>query len=160
MGLQLRPAVEADAAAIAALAAKAFHPDTDTISRRLFPAHLQPTEAQPGDTLRLWRQARKTIKLTDSRINMMVAVDEDLGGEIVGFSLWEVPARGASDDEVLPSTVYSPGLDQKAFDEMQKILAGDIHKNFGDQGTNDMWRAYSLSYLVCRFTFPFTSSYD
>lgn len=147
MGVQLRTAVEADAAGIATLAAKAFHPDTDAISRKLFPAHLQPTEVQSGDTVRLWRQARKTIKLADNRINMVVAVDDDLGGQIVGFSLWEVPVRAASDDEVLPSAVYSPGLDQKAFDEMQKVLSGDIRRNFGDQGTNNMWRAFSVFFL-------------
>ncbi|KAG8408380.1 hypothetical protein J3459_017852 [Metarhizium acridum] len=145
MTVHLRTATEADAEAIATLAADAFHPDTDTISRRLFPQHLQPANCPAGDTLRLWRLARKSIKLTDKRINMMIAVDDDLRGQIVGFALWEVPSQNASDSELLPSAVSSPGLDERAFDEMQSLLSNHVRKHFGDEGTNNMWH---LDYLA------------
>ncbi|KID85033.1 Acyl-CoA N-acyltransferase [Metarhizium guizhouense ARSEF 977] len=145
MTVQLRTATEADAEAIATLAADAFHPDTDTISRRLFPQHLQPANCAAGDALRLWRLARKSIKLTDKRINIIVAVDDDLRGQIVGFALWEIPAPNASDSELLPSAVSSPGLDESAFEEMQRILVNHVRKHFGDEGTSNMWHLDHLA---------------
>jgi hypothetical protein len=140
-GMHVRPATAADMEAIGTLATAAFTPDTDAISRRLFPAHLQPPDAPLGSAARQWRLARKTKKLQDERINIIVAVDDELGGEIVGFSLWEVPARNASDGPVLPSAVSSPGLDQAAFDEMQAAVGDDIRKHFGESGTDNLWRA-------------------
>ena len=136
--MEIRLATEADIDAIAAIASSAFHPDTDAITRRLFPTHLQAANSTPASTAGAWRYARKTTKLTDPRISITVAVGDD--SQVVGFSLWEIPARGTHGGAVLSSSVQCPGLDQTAFDEMQQVLRDDVQKIFGDRGTDHVWR--------------------
>ncbi|UNI17688.1 hypothetical protein JDV02_004012 [Purpureocillium takamizusanense] len=142
MTLHARPATEADLAQIADIAAAAFHPDTDAISRHLFPPHLRPQGAlgDEEDPARSWRLIRKGMKLRAENTVLMVAVDDALGGKVVGFSLWDTPTDGDEPRSAVSSQAPSPALDEAAFAEMHHALDQDVQKHFGQGGIKDVFR--------------------
>ncbi|KAM5384608.1 hypothetical protein ACJZ2D_001353 [Fusarium nematophilum] len=146
MTLHLRAATESDLEGIADVATASFNPDTDAISAHLFPPHLKPRDETYAHAARPWRLARKTDRFHAERTVVMVAVDEALSGRIVGFSLWERPARGGEHDKPEPPPIRPPcaTLDHAAFDEMKKVLGGDSAKHFGQKGTKDVWHLEML----------------
>lgn len=141
MALRLRSAAEADMDAIAAISAAAFHPTTDAIARRLFPPHLQPPGMPDGDAARPWRLARKTANFHAKRTVMMAVVDDALDGTVVGFSVWEAPARGEDEEDTHPPEQPCAALDHAALAEMRDIVVGDAKRRFGERDTKDVWRA-------------------
>ncbi len=144
MTLHARPATEADLAQIADIAAAAFHPDTDAISRHLFPAHLQDASGEEEeDPVRSWRLVRKGIKLRLENTVMMVVVDDELGGRVVGFSLWDTPAGGDEPRSAVSAQAPSPLLDQAAFAELHHVLDADVREHFGVGGIKDVFREFS-----------------
>ncbi|GFF38514.1 hypothetical protein IFM58399_05260 [Aspergillus lentulus] len=158
MALSIRPAREADLETIASIAAAAFNPTTDAISRRLFPPDLQPTDMPAGEACRQWRAARKSASFHSDGTALMVAVDDALHGQIVGFALWDVPIpvpvpagagrcepRQPQEPEPEPAAHAHAGLDQSALAEMRRILAEDARAHFGDEMKRNVWH---LDYIA------------
>jgi hypothetical protein len=136
MPLQMRQATEGDLGSIARISAAAFHPSTDSITRRLFPGGC--------DSARAWREARKTISLESERTLMMVVEDSEADGRIVGFSFWEIPIAhvGAKPQQQSREPDAPAELDQDAFREMKAIVTGDAADAFGQEGTSRIWRMF------------------
>jgi hypothetical protein len=149
MTLALRPATEADLDSISRIATAAF--ETGAITRHLFPSHLQHESIPRSDEIRLWRLARKTIKLQSKHSITVVAVDETLGGAVVGFSIWDI-STSTKDAEQGSTTSQVPftGLDTVAFGEMHQILERNTRQLFGPLGLRDMWRNYLFAILNSR----------
>ncbi|KAJ6441235.1 GNAT family acetyltransferase [Purpureocillium lavendulum] len=151
MTLHIRPATEGDLAQIADVAVAAFHPDTDAISRRLFPPHLQPTatdadaDADGQGPARRWRLVRKGMKLRADNTALMVVVDDALNGKVVGFSMWDTPAGGDEMRSAVSSPAPSAALDEAAFEEMHHALDKDVQKHFGAGGIKDV---FHLDYIA------------
>ncbi|KAF4224727.1 hypothetical protein CNMCM8980_005498 [Aspergillus fumigatiaffinis] len=155
MALSIRQARETDLEAIANTAAAAFNPTTDAISRRLFPPDLQPTDMPPGEACRQWRAARKSASFHSDGTALMVAVDDALQGQIVGFALWDVPVPSPrcaphqpQEPEPEPAAHAHAGLDQSALAEMRRILAEDARAHFGDEMKRNVWRSVDLDYIA------------
>lgn len=141
MPLTLRDATPQDIPAIARICTAAFHPTTDVITRRLFPPHLKPSNVVDGEAAYSWRAARKSHSMGSERNIMMVAVDDDLNGEIVGFALWESPVHPEDPLEAAPAYPEPPAaLDQVAYAELRSVASADAKKTFGERGTRDVWR--------------------
>ncbi|EAW17180.1 GNAT family N-acetyltransferase [Aspergillus fischeri NRRL 181] len=152
MALSIRPAREADLEMIANIAAAAFNPTTDAISRRLFPPDLQPTDMPAGEACRQWRAARKSASFHSDGTALMVAVDDALQGQIVGFALWDVPVPSPRcaphqphEPEPEPAAHAHAGLDQSALAEMRRILAEDARAHFGAGMKKNVWH---LDYIA------------
>ncbi|KAH7160971.1 acyl-CoA N-acyltransferase [Dactylonectria macrodidyma] len=144
MSLHLRDATQEDIPAIARICAAAFHPDTDAITRRLFPPHLKPENISDGEVAYSWRAARKAHSMESDRNIMMVAVDVDLD-EVVGFALWESPIGSEDTVEAMRAYPEPPAtLDLAAFAELRSLASADVTETFGDRGTKDVWH---LDYL-------------
>ncbi|KPM34477.1 hypothetical protein AK830_g12091 [Neonectria ditissima] len=140
MTLSLREATQQDVAAIARISAAAFHPTTDAITRQLFPLGLKPEDAQDGEAAYHWRAARKSNSMHSKRTAMIVAVDDSLDGEVVGFALWESPAGPEDAVEVAHKEPEPPAaLDRAAFAEMKSIVSADATETFGERGMKDVW---------------------
>ena len=93
MTLHMRKATEADLEGIARVGCAAFSRESDAIVRHLFPDRLQPEVKPEEDQVLRWRIARKGIKMKTENILLMVVTDGEQNGEIVGFSMWEVPTE-------------------------------------------------------------------
>ncbi|GFF52936.1 hypothetical protein IFM51744_07975 [Aspergillus udagawae] len=156
MVLSIRPAREEDLEMIGNIAAAAFNPTTDAISRRLFPPDLQPTNMPVGEACRQWRAARKSSSFHSDGTALMVAVDDALHGQIVGFALWDVPVPAGAggceprqppkpEPEPEPAAHAPAGLDQSALTEMRRILADDARAHFGDEMKRNVWH---LDYIA------------
>ncbi|KAL6914966.1 hypothetical protein FSST1_012726 [Fusarium sambucinum] len=140
MSIYLTEASEADLPAIARIATSAFHPDTDALSRRLFPRHLQPKDIPDGEAAYDWRLARKASSLSSPESHVIIAVDKDKNEEdrIVGFALWDAPP--AEGDESGPSKpIECAALDKAAFEEMKKTVNQDAIDTFGEKGIAGVW---------------------
>ncbi|KAM0412985.1 hypothetical protein ACHAPD_008047 [Fusarium lateritium] len=149
MSIYLTVASEEDLPAIAHIATSAFHPETDALSRRLFPRHLQPTYIPDGEAAYDWRLARKTSSLASPESHVIVAVDKDKNAEdrIVGFALWDAPpAEGNESGPGKP--IECAALDKAAFEEMKKTVNQDAVDTFGEKGIAGVWRLYC--FLVIR----------
>jgi hypothetical protein len=77
----------------------------------------------------------------------MVAVDDALQGQIVGFALWDVPVPSPrcaphqpQEPEPERAAHAHAGLDQSALAEMRRILAEDARAHFGDEMKGNVWR--------------------
>ncbi|KAF5667168.1 gnat family protein [Fusarium heterosporum] len=141
MTIRLVEASEKDLPAIARIATSAFHPDTDALSRRLFPPHLQPKDIPDGEAAYDWRAARKASSLASSESHLVVAVDDEKEGDarIVGFSLWDAPP--VTESEYIPSQeIKCAALDKDAFNEMKRIVNQDAIDTFGGKGIAGVWR--------------------
>ncbi|KAM0354861.1 hypothetical protein ACHAPU_000691 [Fusarium lateritium] len=146
MTISIAEASERDLPAIARIATSAFHPDTDALSRRLFPPHLQPKDIPDGEAAYDWRAGRKASSLASSESHLVVAVDDAKEGDarIVGFSLWDAPP--AIESEPVPSKeIKCAALDKDAFNEMKKTVNKDAVDTFGEKGIAGIWR---LSFTV------------
>ncbi|KAM0260531.1 hypothetical protein ACHAPA_010213, partial [Fusarium lateritium] len=140
MTIQLVKACEEDLRAIARIATSAFHPDTDALSRRLFPPHLQPKDLPDGEAAYDWRAARKASSLASPESHLVLAIDDEKEGDerIVGFSLWDAPPATESDPS--PSQeIKCAALDKEAFNEMKKTVNQDAVATFGEQGIAGVW---------------------
>ncbi len=166
MTLHVRKATEADLQGIAQVGVAAFSPTTDAIVRHLFPEHLQPAEPAEEDATVRWRYTRKGIKLRTENILLMVATDDALGGQIVGFSMWELPTDVV---EEKPAGDYKPvvpcqGLDESAYDDLRRITAQATKDCFGETGSKKLWCKFlllggencnpRLTWLGCRSGLP------
>jgi hypothetical protein len=152
MSIYLTEASEADLPAISRIATSAFHPETDALSRRLFPPHLQPKDIPDGEAAYDWRLARKASSLASSESHLIVAVDADKNAEdrIVGFALWDAPpAEGG--DSGLSKPIECAALDKEAFEEMKKTVNGDATETFGEKGIDGIWRLCILPFLSNQF---------
>lgn len=147
MTLRLRIATETDLDAVADVATATFNPETDAISAHLFPPHLKPPGEAYAHAARPWRLARKADRFHSQRTVLIVAVDEALSGKVVGFALWEKPARGDQGGEPEAAPVKPPcaTLDHAAFDEMKKVLGRDHAMRFGERGADTVWREFQSS---------------
>jgi hypothetical protein len=146
MSIYLTEASEADLPAIARIATSAFHPETDALSRRLFPRHLQPNNIPDGEAAYDWRLARKATSLVSSESHVIVAIDNDGNPEdrIVGFALWDAPSAEGNDSS--PSKpIECTALDKVAYEEMKKNVNQDAVDTFGEKGIAGVWRLYSPS---------------
>ncbi|RGP78320.1 gnat family [Fusarium longipes] len=140
MPIYLTKASEADLPAIARIATSAFHPDTDALSRRLFPPHLQPKDIPDGEAAYDWRLARKASSLASSESHLIVAIDDDKNAQdrIVGFALWDAPlAEGG--DSTPSKPIECAALDKEAFEEMKKTVNQDSEDTFGEKGIAGVW---------------------
>jgi hypothetical protein len=139
MAIRVRESTEDDLPAIARIAAAAFHPKTDIISARIFPA--QPQDAKLDNVLFSWRYAKKTASLSSPHTIMFVAVDDSLNDQVVGFALWDVYSEKAS-NQPQPSTQEPPppSFDKEAFAELRAIVSSDHQEMFGERGIKDVWR--------------------
>lgn len=155
MVLSIRQAKEADQEMIGDIAAAAFNPTTDAISRRLFPSDLQPTNMPVGEACRQWRAARKTSSFHSSGTAMIVAVDSALDEQIVGFALWDVPSptggceKRQSQD---PEPAAHAGLDQSALAEMRRILAEDARASIRRRDEKECVAYVHLKPFSCEVT--------
>ncbi|KAF5972974.1 integral membrane protein [Fusarium bulbicola] len=140
MTIRLIEASEEHLPAIARIATSAFHPNTDALSRRLFPPHLQPKDLPDGEAAYDWRFARKASSLASSESHLVVAIDEEEGkdDQVVGFSLWDAPPATGGDSG--PSKeIQCTALDKEAYNEMKKIVNQDAADTFGDKGIAGVW---------------------
>ncbi|KAG8668141.1 hypothetical protein FPOAC1_007513 [Fusarium poae] len=140
MSIYLTEASEADLPAIARIATSAFHPETDALSRRLFPRHLQPNNIPDGEAAYDWRLARKATSLVSSESHVIVAIDNDGNPEdrIVGFALWDAPSAEGNDSS--PSKpIECTALDKVAYEEMKKNVNQDAVDTFGEKGIAGVW---------------------
>ncbi|KAF5976333.1 gnat family protein [Fusarium coicis] len=140
MTVRLVEASEEHLPAIARIATSAFHPNTDALSRRLFPPHLQPTDLPNGEAAYDWRFARKASSLTSSESHLVVAIDDEKGkdDQVVGFSLWDaLPATGG--DSGPSKEIQCTALDKEAYNEMKKTVNQDTVDTFGEQGIAGVW---------------------
>ncbi|KAF5596072.1 uncharacterized protein FSUBG_8982 [Fusarium subglutinans] len=140
MTIRLIEASEEHLPAIARIATSAFHPNTDALSRRLFPPHLQPKDLPDGEAAYDWRFARKASSLASSESHLVVAIDEEEGkdDQVVGFSLWDAPPATGGDSG--PSKeIQCTALDREAYNEMKKTVNQDAADTFGDKGIAGVW---------------------
>ena len=162
MPLRLRDATREDMPAIGRVAARAFHPSTDPISAVLFPPHLRSPETPDEDESEAWRRARKALALDGERTNMIVAVDDERGGEIAGFVYWEKPLAGGETGEEggegggkkAVAEVKVSSLDEKAFKEMRSIVGAAEDEVLGKGGIKGTWREFfvPLTFSSCHFS--------
>jgi hypothetical protein len=137
MAVRIRPATEADIPEIVDVSMLSFDPNTDAISAHLFPAHLQ---SQDNEAFAKWSIARKSARLHLKNSLVMVAVDDDLGGKIVGFSMWFIPmSEGSEGDEAPRPNPTLDGIDLEALAELRQIMADDEHRTFGKDGSKRVW---------------------
>lgn len=143
MAIRVRESTKDDLPAIARIAAAAFHPKTDIISARIFPAQQQ--DATLDNDIFSWRYAKKTASLASPHALMVVAVDDSLNDQVVGFALWDVYSEKAS-NQPQPSNQEPPPpcFDQEAFAELRAIVSSDHQEMFGERGIKDVWH---LDYL-------------
>lgn len=142
MTIRVRESTKDDLSAIARIAAAAFHPKTDAIFARIFPAKQQ--EATSDNDIYSWRYAKKTASLSSPHAIMVVAVDDSLNDQVVGFALWDVYSEKAS-NQPQPSAQEPPlCLDQEAFAELRAIVSSDHQEMFGERGIKDVWRKLPL----------------
>ncbi|KAI8680343.1 N-acetyltransferase domain-containing protein [Fusarium keratoplasticum] len=146
MTLRLRIATESDLDAVSDVATASFNPETDAISAHLFPPHLKPPGEAYAHAARPWRLARKTDRFRSQRTTLIVAVDEELSGKVVGFALWEKPVRGEEHGKPEAAPIKPPcaTLDHAAFDEMKRVLGEDHAKRFGEKGSHNVWHLEML----------------
>ncbi|SPJ73403.1 uncharacterized protein FTOL_03133 [Fusarium torulosum] len=140
MTIRLVEAREEDLPAIARIATSAFHPNTDALSRRLFPPHLQPKDLPDGEAAYDWRAARKASSLASLESHLVVAIDDEKERDerIVGFSLWDAPP--ATEGEPSPSQeIKCAALDKEAFNEMKETVNQDAIDTFGEKGIAGVW---------------------
>lgn len=136
--IRVRDSTEDDLPAIARIAAAAFHPKTDVISARIFPSQ-QETRNLDNDIFS-WRYAKKTASLSSPHAIMVVAVDDSLNDQVVGFALWDVYSEKAS-NQLQPTAQEPPScFDQDAFAELRAIVSSDHQQMFGERGIKDVWR--------------------
>ncbi|KAF6525274.1 hypothetical protein HZS61_011069 [Fusarium oxysporum f. sp. conglutinans] len=122
------------------IATSAFHPNTDALSRRLFPPHLQPKDLPDGEAAYDWRFARKASSLASPDSHLVVAIDDEKGPDekVVGFSLWDAPPASGGDSA--PSQeIQCAALDKEAYNEMKKTVNQDAADTFGEQGIAGVW---------------------
>ncbi|CVK97724.1 uncharacterized protein FMAN_11718 [Fusarium mangiferae] len=140
MTIRLIEASEEHLPTIARIATSAFHPNTDALSRRLFPPHLQPTDLPDGEAAYDWRFARKASSLASSESHLVVAIDDEKVGDdqVVGFSLWDAPPTTGGDSG--PSKeIQCTALDKEAYNEMKKTVNQDAVDTLGEQGIAGVW---------------------
>lgn len=146
MTIRLIEASEEHLPTIARIATSAFHPNTDALSRRLFPPHLQPTDLPDGEAAYDWRFARKASSLASSESHLVVAIDDEKAqdDQVVGFSLWDAPPATGGDSG--PSKeIQCTALDKEAYNEMKKTVNQDAVDTFGEQGIAGVWRTFPIS---------------
>lgn len=138
----MRKATEADLEGIARVCCAAFSRDTDAIVRHLFPDRLQPAVPPAEDQVLRWRLARKGLKMKTENILLMVVTDDEQNGEIVGFSMWELPAEavvvGEKQTEYKP-VVPCPTLDVDAYNVLRNDTADATKECFGENGSKKLW---------------------
>ncbi|EHK17884.1 uncharacterized protein TRIVIDRAFT_226011 [Trichoderma virens Gv29-8] len=144
MAIRVRKSTEDDLPAIARIAAAAFHPETDAIAARLFPARLAG-----GGEAYSWRYAKKTASLSSTDAVMVVAVDDSLNDQVVGFGLWDVyqhskSEKAANQPQSAAQQLPPPSFDQAAYAELRAIVSADHQEMFGERGIKDVWH---LDYL-------------
>ncbi|KAG5789732.1 hypothetical protein H9Q69_011207 [Fusarium xylarioides] len=140
MTIRLVEASEEHLPAIARIATSAFHPNTDALSRRLFPPHLQPKDLPDGEAAYGWRFARKSSSLASSESHLVVAIDDEKGQDdlVIGFSLWDAPPATGGDSG--PSKeIQCTSLDKEAYNEMKKTVNQDAVETLGEQGIAGVW---------------------
>ncbi|KAK2123920.1 hypothetical protein NOF04DRAFT_1405862 [Fusarium oxysporum II5] len=140
MTIRLIEALEEHLPDIARIATSAFHPNTDALSRRLFPPHLQPRDLPDGEAAYDWRFARKASSLASPESHLVVAIDDEKGPDekVVGFSLWDAPPASGGDSA--PSQeIQCAALDKEAYNEMKKTVNQDAADTFGEQGIAGVW---------------------
>ncbi|KAF4987143.1 hypothetical protein FGRMN_10527 [Fusarium graminum] len=156
MTVSTAKASEKDLPAITRIATSAFHPDTDALSRRLFPPHLQPKDIPDGEAAYDWRAARKAASLASSESHLVVAIDDKKEGDerIVGFSLWDAPP--ATESESTPSQeIKCAALDKDAFNEMKRTVNQDAIDTFGEKGIAGIWRlSLTVPFVPQVLTYP------
>lgn len=141
MTIRVRESTEDDVPAIARIASAAFHPETDAIAARLFPARL----AGEGEAYS-WRYAKKTASLSSTDAIMVVAVDDSLNDQVVGFALWDVyrQSQAANQPPSAAQQLPPPSFDQEAYAELRAIVSADHQEMFGERGIKDVWREFFL----------------
>lgn len=138
MAIRVRESTEDDLPAIARIAAAAFHPKTDSISARIFPAQ---QDSALDNAMYAWRYAKKTASLSSPHALMVVAVDDSLNDQVVGFALWDVYSEKASNQpQPTAQEPPPPCFDQEAFAELRAIVSSDHQEMFGERGIKDVWR--------------------
>lgn len=143
MAISIRFADANDTDAVAEVCNASFDPTTDHMTRNLFPEHLQPTGIPDGDALLPWRRSRKRYKLTEYRAVIMVAVDDELDGKVVGFTVWESPVYDNTEElERKEPKVPCDALDDAAFQEMKDVTNECFDNLFGKDGLRNMWCKY------------------
>ena len=145
MGIQLRTATKDDIPGIVRLSLVAFDPSDDVISRRLFPAQLQPPNQTPTAGLSQWISTRKTARLSMENATVLVATDDSVGNndEVVGYAVWFLPIQDANGDDVSPDFPPPPRLsfeggDMEAFKTLRGIMMDDERKEFGEEGAKSV----------------------
>ncbi|KAF4448605.1 hypothetical protein F53441_8024 [Fusarium austroafricanum] len=149
MTIRLEKASEEHLPAISRIATSAFHPDTDALSRRLFPPHLQPKIVPDGEAAYEWRTARKASSLGSPDSHLIVAIDDEkeLKDQIVGFSLWD--AEPAAGSESGPNKeIQCAALDKEAFKQMKATVNQDAVETFGEKGIAGVWRVFSSHFVA------------
>jgi hypothetical protein len=68
----------------------------------------------------------------------MVAIDESLNDQIVGYAVWFVPVEEEDDSPPPPRRSFA-GADQEAFAELRKVIEADEQESFGERGSRDVW---------------------
>ncbi|RFU75883.1 hypothetical protein TARUN_6345 [Trichoderma arundinaceum] len=145
MAIRVRESTQDDLPAIVRIAAAAFHPKTDAIAARLFPAREQEQETHKDGEAYSWRYAKKTASLYSPHTVMVVAVDDSLNDQVVGFGLWDVHSEEAANQPQSSAQEPPPAsFDQEAFAELRAIVSADHKEMFGERGLKDVWH---LDYL-------------
>lgn len=139
-----------DEEGIARVSTLAFAPGKDSLTTNLFPARLQPETGDPAMTAYPWRLARKGWWIREGEGIIMVAVDDALDGQIVGFSIWESPREPGTQGPKEPS-VPCPGFDAEEYASFRAHMETTIKGWFGEVGLTNMW---------CEYEYEFESAVD
>lgn len=140
MSVRIRPAIDEDIPHIVDVSMAAFDPKTDIMSARLFPALLETSDTK---SFKEWSIARKSARLDMENSLVMVAVDDALGGKVVGYSMWFVPLPEGSEEKEPPRPkVAFDGIDRAALMELRRIMEDDACQTFGEHGAKDVWSKF------------------
>lgn len=142
MTFALRPATEADIAAIVRVGGAAFDPAADAIVRTLFPEHLQPEGTSLEELQNRWLSRRITAGLGNSDAILMVAEDES---EIVGASLWIAPH--VEENASGPPRVPPSNMNREAAMKVRTTLGRIAQELFGPCGASNAWGESPNAYV-------------
>lgn len=134
MAIRLVKASDEDLPAITRIATSAFHPDTDALPRRLFPAHLQPKDLPNSKAAYNWRVACKAcLELLESHLVVAVGNKKEYNKRIIRFCLQDAPSATSGKSRPNKEIQYAT-LNKKAFNKIKITINQDIIKTFRERG--------------------------
>lgn len=164
MPIHIRPATVADLDSIARISTACFQ--HDPASTVVYPERLASKEQDPYTTQFIWRKWRIASRIYDPSAAIFVAVEGDSpeDGEIVGYTLWDLPQSGwemdeetkegfkAQGKEIVGPEAYDrtyPCVDHEIFGQAKKMIEEIGVKTFGEKEKDDVYCKNHHLILAC-----------